>query len=165
MGYGALPPRRKNSLGDQTPILVPELLIPVLLHMQPVGHDPNMPNLIGDKDNNETIANVFCFGAFADKHSGVVYNNLTGAFPFMVLDGCVCFFALYHYKLNAILVTPISGMDNVSIFEAYKKQFDVLTAKGFKPKINITDNQVTKHIKKFLTEQQCKMQLVKPHNH
>jgi hypothetical protein len=133
--------------------------------MQPVVHNLNMPHLIGDEDNDKMIASVFCFGAYADKHSGVVYNNLTGAFPFMLLDGCVCFFVLYHYKSNAILVTPISGIDNVSIFEAYKKQFNVLTAKGLKPKINIVDNQATKQIKKFLTEQQCKMQLVKPHNH
>jgi hypothetical protein len=27
------------------------------------------------------------------------------------------------------------------------------------------DNQVTKHIKAFLMEQQCKLQLVEPHNH
>jgi hypothetical protein len=67
--------------------------------------------------------------------------------------------------LNAILVTQISGMDNVSIFNAYKKQFDVLTANGLKLKINIMDNQATKHIKTFLTDQQYKMQLVKPHNH
>jgi hypothetical protein len=72
------------------------------------------------------------------------------------------FFVLYNYKSNVILVTPISGMDNVNIFDAYKKQFNVLTAKGLKPKINIMDNQATKHIKKFLTEQQCKMQLVQP---
>ena len=44
-------------------------------------------------------------------------------------------------------------------------QFDDLTSKGFKPKMNIMDNQATKHIKAFLTEQQCKLQLVKPHNH
>jgi hypothetical protein len=75
------------------------------------------------------------------------------------------FFVLYHYESNAILATPISGMGDVSIFNAYKKQFNVLTAKGLKPKINIMDNQATKHIKKFLTEQQCKMQLVEPHNH
>ncbi len=100
-----------------------ELLIPALLPMQPVVHGPNMPNLIGDEDDDETIANVFCFGAFADKHSGVVYNNLTGAFPFMSLDGCMCIFVLYHYKLNAILVTPISGMDDVSIFNAYKNTY------------------------------------------
>jgi hypothetical protein len=43
-------------------------------------------NLIPD---NESIANVFCFGAFADKVSGVVYNDLTGNFPFMSIDGSI----------------------------------------------------------------------------
>jgi hypothetical protein len=147
-GIRSTTPKRKDSLIDQPPNIVPELLIPALLPMQPVVHDPNMPNLIGDEDDDETIANVFCFGAFADKHSGVMYNDLTGTFPFMLLDGCKCFFVLYHYKSNAILVTPVAGMDNDSIFDAYKKQFNVLTAKGLKPKINIIDNQATKLIKK-----------------
>ena len=59
----------------------------------------------------------------------------------------------------------IAGLDNVIIFEAYKKKFDELTVKGLKPKINIMDNQATKHIKKFLTDKQRKLQLVEPHNH
>ncbi len=44
-------------------------------------------------------------------------------------------------------------------------QFDDLTSKELKPKIIIMDNQATKHIKAFLMEQQCKLQLVEPHNH
>ena len=105
------------------------------------------------------------FGAFADKQSGVVYNNLTGSFSFMLLDGSMCFLIIYHNKANAILAIPIAGLDNISIFEAYKQNFNKLTAKGFKPKINIMDNQATKHIKKILTDKQCKLQLVEPHNH
>ncbi len=72
---------------------------------------------------------------------------------------------LYHYESNAILATPITGLNDVSIFNAYKTYFDVLTKKGFKPKSNIMDNQATKHIKKFLTENDCKVQVVEPHNH
>ena len=47
---------------------------------------------------DNSIGNVFCFGAFADKVSGVVYNDLTGKCSFMSIDGSVCFFVLYHYK-------------------------------------------------------------------
>ena len=93
--------------------------------------DPNMiegnngaqehPNLIGMADDDKTIANVFCFGAFADKTSGIIYNDLTGSFPFVSLDGSMCFFILYHYESNCILATPISGIDDKTIFEAYKK--------------------------------------------
>jgi hypothetical protein len=123
------------------------------------------PNLIRMDDDNETIANIFCFGAFADKTSGIVYHDLTGLFPFISLDGRVCFFVLYHYESNCILATPISGLDNKKIFEAYKQYFDELTAKGLKPKLNIMDNQATKHIKQFLSENKYKLQLIKPHNH
>jgi hypothetical protein len=83
----------------------------------------------------------------------------------MSFDGSICFFVLYHYESNAILATPIAGLDDVSIFNAYKKYFKDLTAKGFKPKSNIMDNQATWHIKKFLTENNCKLQIVEPHNH
>jgi hypothetical protein len=122
------------------------------------------PHIVDD-DGNESIANIFCFGAFADKNSGIVYHNLTGSFPFMLFYGSVCFFVLSHYESNAILATPIVGLDDVSIFNAYKKYFEDLTVKGFKPKLNVMDNQATKHIKKILTENDCKLQMVKPHNH
>jgi hypothetical protein len=71
---------------------------------------------------------------------------------------------MYHYEANAILAKPISGLDDISIYNTYKMQFKDLTSKKFKPKINM-DIQATKHIKAFLTEQQCKLQLVEPHNH
>jgi hypothetical protein len=108
---------------------------------------------------------VFCFGAFADKVSGVVYNDLTGNFPFMSIDGSVCFFVLYHYKTNAILVKPIANVDDCSMFAAYKEMFESLEAKGYKPKMNVMHNQATKYIKKFLTEKECNLQFVEPHNH
>ena len=100
-------------------------------------------------DNDESIANVFCFGAFANKVSGVVYNDLTGNFPFMSIDGSVCFFVMYHYKTNAILVKAIANVDDCSVFDAYKEIFEILEAKGYKPKMNAMNNQATKYIKSF----------------
>ena len=49
--------------------------------------------------------------------------------------------------------------------EAYKKNFEYLVSKGFKPKVNIMDNQATTGIKAYLTPQPVMLQLVKPHNH
>ncbi len=83
----------------------------------------------------------------------------------MLYDGSICFFLLYHYESNSILATPIAGLDNISIFNMYKKEFEMLLLKGFKPKLNIMDNQATKHIKTFLTENDCKLQLVQLHKH
>ena len=34
------------------------------------------PNLIGMDDNDATIANVFCFGAFVEKTIGIVCNQI-----------------------------------------------------------------------------------------
>jgi hypothetical protein len=115
-------------------------------------------------DDNESIVNVFFLGAFADKNHWVVYNDLMGSFPFISLDSSI-FFCMYHYKANAILATPIAGLNNISISNTHKMQFEGLASEGFKPKISIMDNQATKHTKAFRMEQQCKLQLFEPHNH
>ena len=72
---------------------------------------------------------------------------------------------MLHYELNAILVKAIANVDNHSIYEAYKEVFKTLEAKGYKPKMNVMDNQATKYIKKFLTKKECDLQVVEPHNH
>ena len=92
------------------------------------------PHLIQELDEY-SITNVFCFGAFAEKVSGVVYNNCTGDFPYMSLDGNICFFVMYHYKTNTILITLIVGLDSERILEAYKSSVEYLVSKGFKPKV------------------------------
>ena len=96
------------------------------------------PNIIVD---DESIARVFCFGAFAEKVTGVVYNNCTGKFPYTALNGNVCFFVMYHYETNAILVTPISGLDSADILATYKNKFEYLVSKGFTPKLNVIKPQ------------------------
>ncbi len=121
------------------------------------------PNVIAI-DDDELIANIFCFGALANKNSGILYHDCTGWFPFMSFNGSICFFVLYDYESNAILVTPIAGLNKISVFNAYKGHFDDLMAKGFIQKLNIMDNQDTWYIKKILTKYDCKLQVVEPHN-
>ncbi len=99
-------------------------------------------------DNKSLEANIFCFAAFADKQTGTLYNDLTGAFPFMSLEGIVCFLIICHYEANAILALPIKGFGDVIIFATYKQQYNMLEAKGYKIKLNVMDNQATKIIKK-----------------
>ncbi len=83
-----------------------------------MSHASNQSNLQPTnviESNKETAANVFCFAAFADNHTGVLYSNLTGMFPFMSLEGNVCFLVVYHYETNAILALPIkTSPTNVS---------------------------------------------------
>jgi hypothetical protein len=97
----------------------PVQAIPIQIPPPHVMHNYTRPNLIGDEENDASIANVFCFGEFADKQSGVMYNDLTGNFPFILLDGSMCFLIMYHYKSNAILAITIAGLFVVTIFEAY----------------------------------------------
>jgi len=80
-----------------------------------VPRPPNT-NLIKD-DVSSRDGNIFCFGAFADKHTGVVYSNFTGTFPYMSLEGNVCFFVVYHYESNAIRGLPVKNMEDSTIYE------------------------------------------------
>jgi hypothetical protein len=151
------------------PIPIPDAIMQGLIEPPEYNDDEAsnvnpLYNVIDDIDDH-SIANVFCFGAFADKISGVVYNDFTGKFPFMSLDDNVCFFVMYHYKTNAIPATPIPGLNSVSILKAYKTNFEYLENKGYKPKLNVMDNQATKVIKAYLTPQQVSLQLNEPHNH
>ncbi len=138
--------RQRHGICSTTPktpkiCTAPIPVIPVLLiHVLPVFQQPpphqgpaygalQDPNLIGMFDD-ESIAKVFCFGAFADKRKGVVNNDLMGSFPFISLDGSIGFFVLYLYKANAILALPIAGLDNISNITAYKRNNKGLPQKG-----------------------------------
>ena len=72
---------------------------------------------------------------------------------------------MYHYKTNTILATPILGLDSASILDAYKKNFKYLESKGYKPKLNVMDNQATKVIKMYLNPCNVQLKPVEPHNH
>jgi hypothetical protein len=89
----------------QDPIAVPppKQILPIFNEPPPYNgpaYGATNPTIIEDDqtDFDQSIANIFCFGAFNDKVSGVVYNNLTGNFPFMSLDGSVCF--LYYITMK-----------------------------------------------------------------
>jgi hypothetical protein len=58
----------------------------------------------------------------------------------MSLDCNICCFIVYHYKTNAILITPIKDLDSECILEAYKLNFKYLVRKRFKPNVNVMDN-------------------------
>jgi hypothetical protein len=85
---------KKGDVVNNVPTPIPQV-VPLILSIfiePPPHHGPaygaqHEANIIPD---DKSIANVVCFGAFADKIIGVLYNNLTGNFPFMSIDGSVC---------------------------------------------------------------------------
>ena len=101
---------------------MPQLRQDTLHHDNIIPESLRYQNII-PHDDDASIANVICFGAFADKNTGVVYNDMTGNFPFVSIDGSVCYFIMYHYESNSILATPINGLTDIIICEAYKKIF------------------------------------------
>jgi hypothetical protein len=60
---------------EAVPIIAPPT-IPDLAYPGPAYGAPLSPHVIADDRGN-----IFCFGAFADKNSGIVYHDLTGSFP------------------------------------------------------------------------------------
>jgi hypothetical protein len=116
-------PKPNATVPQLLPVMPPPVWVPLLdKFVPPAAIDPNVIN----DDCNESITNVFCYGAFADRHSGVVYNDVTGSFPFVSFNGSVCFLVMYHYESNTIMAMPIAGLDDQSIFNAYKAKFDEL---------------------------------------
>ncbi len=83
------------------------------------------PTFITDVED-KSIVNIFCLGAFANKNTGIVFNDCTRNIPFMSLDGNICFFVMNHYKTNAIFATPIPGKDSKNILDAYTKTLNTL---------------------------------------
>ena len=76
-----LPPMPQPYMGMPSVSARPQELPAYLGHP---GGNTASPNLIRDKEDDELIANMFCFSAFADRNSSIVYHDLTGSFPFML---------------------------------------------------------------------------------
>jgi hypothetical protein len=126
-------PRRgiRSTCGGTAPTIpniVPAAHAPSLqgFNMSHASNQSNLQPMNVIEPNKETAANAFCFPAFADKHTDVLYSNHTGTFPFMSLKGNVCFLVVYHYETNAILALPIKNFTNECILAAYKHQFKLL---------------------------------------
>jgi len=71
----------------------------------------------------------------------------------------------YDYNTNYIFPIPIKDVTDASIIEAFQKVFEELKEQGYQPKFNVTDNQATWPLKKFLKTKQCRWQFVEPSNH
>jgi hypothetical protein len=125
-------------------------------------HVPHANVIESDDDSN---GNVFVFAAFADKQNGTLYSDLTGTFPFMSLEGNVCFLVVYYYETNAIMAVPIANFTDNAILKAFHQQFELLESKGHKIQLNVMNNQACMVVKEYLTAKECKNMLVKPNNH
>eukprot|EP00804_Cyclotella_cryptica_P004967 CCRYP_014094-RA/>CCRYP_014094-RA protein AED:0.12 eAED:0.01 QI:0/0/0/1/1/1/2/0/1245 len=122
-------------------------------------------NIIPIEPTDECACNVLCYAALADKHSGTMHTDATGALPAVSLEGNQYYFISYAYDLNYIFALPISNLRDESILKAFDEVFQELKSKGFKPAFNVTNNQAATPIKKYLSKDQTSWQFVEPNNH
>ena len=115
--------------------------------------------------DNVPDSNIFCYATLADKQQGTLYTYATGALPARSMDANQYYFIAYDYDTNYIFAEPIPNVTDETIITTFKTIYKTLVAKGHKPLLNITDNQATKPLKKFLKEKKCKWQFVEPNNH
>ena len=109
--------------------------------------DRNPPQLIC----NTMSPNVVCYAALADTVAGTIYTDLPGRFPVQYVRNMQCIFACYAYEANSILIRPMKNRSDESFVEAHKEMFEELEAKGFKPTLNISDNELSKTVQKYIT--------------
>ncbi|KAL7501873.1 hypothetical protein ACHAXN_001014, partial [Cyclotella atomus] len=111
---------------------------------------PSTPHTIPVETSDESACHVFCYAALADKHTGTLYTDATGALPAVTLEGHQYYFVAYAYDINYIFAIPIRNVKDESILEAFDNVFQELKEKGYKPSFNVTDNQATTPIKEYL---------------
>ena len=74
----------------------------------------NAPNIIPVEEDigeqHEVMNNCFCFAALADKQTGTLYTDATGALPAVSLEGNQYYFVAYDYDTNAIFAEPLQNL-------------------------------------------------------
>ena len=84
----------------------------------------------GDKTYNppkgDKECNMFCYAALADKQTGTLYTDATGALPVKSLEGNQYYYVAYDYDHNYIFAEPISDVKDDTIIKAMKNKFALL---------------------------------------
>ena len=109
--------------------------------------------------------NIFCYAVLADKQTGTIYTDATGALPHVSLEGSQYYFVAYDYDTNASFAIPIKDLKDETIITAFDEIFKDLTEKGYKPQFNVIDNQDTTPLKAYLKKEDCTWQFVEPTNY
>eukprot|EP00804_Cyclotella_cryptica_P007133 CCRYP_020039-RA/>CCRYP_020039-RA protein AED:0.39 eAED:0.39 QI:0/0/0/1/1/1/2/0/512 len=122
-------------------------------------------NVIPFDTIDDSVCNVFCYAALADKQAGTMYTDATGAIPAISLEGHQYYFVAYAYDPNYIFAKPLSNLKDETILTAFGEVFQQLKDKGFKPAFNVTDNQAATPIKNYLSREGATWQFVEPNNH
>ncbi|KAL7503294.1 hypothetical protein ACHAXN_001247 [Cyclotella atomus] len=105
---------------------------------------------------------IFIGATIGDQFDGTVYTDQTGNMPVVSYAGNKCHFVCYEYRSNAILVRAMKDQTDNLLQAAFQDVYDFLTARGFKPKLNIMDNQCSSRVQCYIKSTGADIQLVNP---
>jgi hypothetical protein len=112
-----------------------------------------------------SMQDMFCFTALANANTGTMYTDLTGAFPVRSFKGMQYIFVAYVYDLNAIIVRAMSTRTNAAMITAFKEVITILRTHGYRPALNVMDNECSTAVEQYICLEKINIQLVPPHNH
>ena len=108
---------------------------------------------------------MFFYAALTDYRYGTIYTDLPGPFPVRLIHNMQYIFVCYAYQQNAILVRPMKSRTDVYMAAAYKEIYKYLNEKGFKPTLNVTDNECSKAVQNYMLSQDVDCQMVELDSH
>jgi hypothetical protein len=94
---------------------------------------------------------------------GQLYTDLTGKFPVRSSGENSYVMVCYVYDCNYVKVIPMKSISASEWVKAYDTVHKEITVKGFKPKLQTLDNEVSTALKTFFTANDITYQLVPPH--
>ena len=156
---------------DNISFLTPELILkhleksPATAKGRMKLHSMGLQSTRQKHNTTPTANNLFCFAALADKQTGTFYMDCTSNLPVRALDGQQLIFITYDYDTNYIFAIPIESTKSEDIMAAFRMVVDTLTAYGYTPTFNVTDNQAAMAIKQYCLSKNITVQLVEPHNY
>ncbi len=112
-----------------------------------------------------TMQDVFCFAALANTITGTMYTDITGAFPVRSFKSMQYIFVAYVYDLNAIIIRAMPSRTDASMVTAFSEAITTLKTGGYRPALNVMDNECSAAVEKYIRSERINIQLVPPHNH
>jgi hypothetical protein len=93
---------------------------------------------------------------------GNVYGDLTGRFTILSSKGHQYILTLYDYNSNIVSTKPMKTKSDKKMIRAYTALHQQLLNAGLKPELQIMDNECSRALIQYLTEQNIALQLVPP---
>ena len=89
---------------------------------------------------------------------GRLYSNQTGRFPITSNRGNCYVIIFYVVDGNYIKSYPIKSRHRSNLLKAYEEVYSYLRVRGYRPQLHKLDNETSRDVEDFITDQQTKIQ-------